>query len=109
VLTRSKANVRVAGSAREALQMLDEQTPDVLVSDIGMPDDDGYSLIRAVRRRDPRRGGNVPAIALTAYVRDEDRTKMLAAGFTAHVAKPVEPAELVRVIYHMSGRAFQSV
>ena len=107
VLTRSKAIVRVAASAKEALQMLDEQPPDVLVSDIGMPEDDGYSLIRAVRRRDPQHGGNVPAIALTAYVRDEDRTKMLAAGFTAHVAKPVEPAELVRVIHHISGRAFQ--
>jgi signal transduction histidine kinase len=107
VLSRSKANVRVAGSAREALKMFDEQPPDVLVSDIGMPEDDGYTLILAVRCRDPQHGGNAPAVALTAYVGDDDRARMLAAGFTAHVAKPVEPAELVRIIHSISGRAFQ--
>ena len=110
VLERSNAKVRVAGSAREALRMFDEQPPDLLVSDIGMPDDDGYSsgFGRSAGLRDPHQGGNVPAIALTAYVREEDRAKMLAAGFTAHVAKPVEPAELVRVIHSISGRAFQT-
>jgi signal transduction histidine kinase/DNA-binding response OmpR family regulator len=108
LLGRTRAKVTVASSAREALEMLDRQTPDVLVSDIGMPEADGYSLIRAVRQRSAEQGGNVPAIALTAYVREEDRAMMLAAGFTAHVPKPVEPAELIRVISHISGRTFQT-
>jgi signal transduction histidine kinase/DNA-binding response OmpR family regulator len=105
VLARRHADVEVAASAREALEMLESRPPDVLVSDIGMPEQDGYWLIRKVRQREPARGGNAPAIALTAYVREEDRAKMLAAGFTAHVPKPLEPAELVRVIAHISGRS----
>jgi len=104
VLTRTHASVTVAGSVAEALEAFDKATPHVLVSDIGMPEADGYSLIHAVRKRPDPLAANIPAIALTAYVREDDRAKMLAAGFTAHVPKPVEPAELIRVISHISGR-----
>jgi signal transduction histidine kinase/response regulator RpfG family c-di-GMP phosphodiesterase len=108
VLTRTHANVTVAGSVAEALEAFDRATPHVLVSDIGMPEADGYSLIHAVRQRPDPHAANIPAIALTAYVREDDRAKMLAAGFTAHVPKPVEPAELIRVISHISGRTIQN-
>jgi signal transduction histidine kinase/DNA-binding response OmpR family regulator len=107
VLVRSNASVDVASSAAEALELMERRRPDVLVSDIGMPEMDGYALIRLVRQRAAERGGNVPAIALTAYVREEDRTRMIDAGFTAHVPKPVEACELVRVIGHISGRLLQ--
>ena len=68
---------------------------DVLVTDIAMPDEDGYALIRAVRALPPEAGGSVPAVAVTAYARDEDRARSLAAGFQAHLAKPVESHELI--------------
>ena len=72
--------------------------PDVLLSDIGMPGESGYDLIRQVRALPRDRGGDVPAAALTAYVRPEDRRKVLGAGFMMHVPKPVDPAELVAVV-----------
>jgi CheY-like chemotaxis protein len=78
--------------------------PDVLVSDIGMPVEDGYSLISAVRSLPRDQGGQVPAIALTAYARLEDRTRALTRGFNNHVAKPVEPSELLAVIASVAGR-----
>jgi CheY-like chemotaxis protein len=77
----------------------------VLVSDIGMPDEDGYMLIGRVRERDARSGVRTPAVALTAYARDEDRARSLAAGFDAHVAKPVEPSELLSVVAGLAKRA----
>jgi signal transduction histidine kinase/ActR/RegA family two-component response regulator len=98
LLTSCGAEVRVAGSSRQALDILDRWRPDVLVSDIGMPEEDGYVLIDEVRRRPRSRGGDVPAVALTAYARVEDRVKMLNAGFQMHVSKPVEPTELVAVV-----------
>jgi signal transduction histidine kinase/ActR/RegA family two-component response regulator len=98
VLGECGAEVRGAESSEEALRALEEWQPDVLVSDIGMPGDDGYELIRRVRALGPDRGGAVPAIALTAYARVEDRMRALEAGFHMHVGKPVEPAELVLVI-----------
>ena len=104
VLHRSGAVVAQAASAKEALVQIDRRPPDVLISDIGMPDADGYALILRVRNLPPDRGGAVPAIALTAYVRDEDRARMIAAGFTSHVAKPVEAPELIRTIAHLCGR-----
>jgi CheY-like chemotaxis protein len=76
----------------------------VLVSDIGMPGEDGYSLIRRVRALGPERGGNVPAVALTAYARAEDRVRSILAGFQMHVAKPVEPAELITMVASLAGR-----
>ena len=76
----------------------------MLVSDIGMPDADGYELLRQVRALGPDRGGRVPAIALTAFARSEDRTRALRAGFLVHVSKPVEPSELVATVASVAGR-----
>ncbi|HTA90843.1 MAG TPA: response regulator [Polyangiaceae bacterium] len=97
VLAKQGAKVEEAGSVAEALVRLSSTVPDVLLSDIGLPIDDGYELIRAVRALglSPER---LPAIALTAYARREDRRLALQAGFQAHVAKPVEPAELINVV-----------
>ena len=92
------ASVTCAASAAEAWAALAGGGYDVLVSDIGMPGEDGYALIRRVREREAARGGKLPAVALTAYARDEDRTRALLSGFHAHVAKPVNPAELVAVV-----------
>ena len=91
------AKVQVVGGAAEALEALASNLPDVLISDIGMPGVDGYALIRQVRGLPPNRGGKVPAIALTAYTRTEDRLQALRAGYDMHVPKPVELAELVAV------------
>ena len=91
------AQVKVVGSAEEAIQALMSSVPDILISDIGMPETDGYDLIRQVRTLPSDRGGKVPAIALTAYTRVEDRLQALRAGYDMHVPKPVELAELVAV------------
>lgn len=93
-----------ATSVDEALDALDRFRPDVLVSDIAMQDRDGYDLVREVRSRAPERSGKIPAVALTAYVRAEDRVRVLSAGFQMHVAKPVEPAELTAVITGLARR-----
>jgi PAS domain S-box-containing protein len=98
VLTRYGANVLLAGSTTAALQLMESITPDVLVSDIGMPGADGYELIRLVRQREPGRGGHVQAIALTAFARSEDRVRALRAGYQLHLAKPIEPKELAMAI-----------
>jgi len=98
------AQVRVAASAVEALLMLDDWKPDVLISDIAMPDEDGYALIRQVRARGPARGGDVPAAALTAYAKIEDRVRILAAGFQMYLAKPADPNELIAVVASLAGR-----
>jgi signal transduction histidine kinase/ActR/RegA family two-component response regulator len=98
VLTQAGATVKAAASVREALEMLDAERPDALVSDLGLPDEDGYALIRQVRQREREHGGFLPAVALTGYARSEDRVRVLAAGFQAHVPKPVEPVELASVI-----------
>jgi PAS domain S-box-containing protein len=101
VLRECEAEVYPAESVPEALAALDEWDPEILVSDIGMPGEDGYELIRRVRARPAARGGAIPAVALTAYARFEDRMRALAAGFQMHVAKPVEPTELVMVIHSL--------
>jgi PAS domain S-box-containing protein len=98
------AEVTALGSASEALAAIQRDKPDVLVSDIGLPGDDGYALIRQVRALDEDRGGRVPAAALTAYAKDEDRHRAIAAGFQAHVPKPVELAELANVVASLAGR-----
>jgi CheY-like chemotaxis protein len=98
------ANVRVAGSVAEALASIAAVLPDILMSDIGMPGEDGYDLIRKVRSLPPHRGGNVPAIALTAYARVEDRLRALRSGYQMHVPKPVELAELVTVADSLTKR-----
>jgi PAS domain S-box-containing protein len=99
------AEVLTAGSAREALATLEESRPDLLISDIGMPGEDGYELIRKVRALPAARGGKIPAIALTAYARTEDRLRALRAGYQMHIAKPVELAELVAVMASLVGRS----
>jgi len=91
------ARVMLAGSAAEALASVQRDLPDVLISDIGMPVEDGYELIKQIRRLGKENGGRVPAIALTAYTRVEDRMQALRAGYHMHVPKPVELAELVAV------------
>ena len=98
VLTQAGASVNAVASVREALQSLEVERPDVLVSDIRLPDEDGYGLIRQVRQHEAEHGGFLPAVALTGYARAEDRVRILAAGFQAHVTKPVEPGELTAVI-----------
>ena len=99
------ASVVSAESTSDALTSFTQARPDVLVSDIGMPDEDGYSLIRRVRALPRERGGRTPAVALTAYAQSEDRTRALLAGFGNHVAKPVDPQELVAVVASLVGRA----
>jgi CheY-like chemotaxis protein len=91
------AKVKSVGTAKEALELIMNGGSDVLISDIGMPGVDGYELIRQVRKLPPDRGGKIPAIALTAYTRTEDRLQSLRAGYDMHVPKPVELAELVAV------------
>jgi signal transduction histidine kinase/CheY-like chemotaxis protein len=98
VLSRCGAEVRSSSCAHDALEALQSWKADVLISDIGMPGEDGYELIRKVRRMDPDRGGCIPAVALTAYARGEDRIRALSAGFQMHVSKPVEPVELAAVV-----------
>ena len=80
------------------VERVDVRRPDVLVTDIGLPDEDGYSLIREIRLRDEKYGGFLPAIALTGYARADDRARALAAGFQEQVSKPVQPAELIATI-----------
>jgi CheY-like chemotaxis protein len=99
------AKVRIAGSTAEALRVLDVWKPDVLVSDIAMPEADGYELIRQVRTRSTEKGGETPAVALTAYAKIEDRVSILAAGFQMYLSKPADPSELVAVVASLaSGR-----
>ena len=106
VLRQYGAQAVTASSAEEALSRLTagDEKFDVLVSDISMPDEDGYSLIRRLRQCGPERGGYIPAVALTAYGRVEDRLRALAAGFQMHVPKPVEPEELAAVVAAVAGR-----
>jgi len=99
------AEVEAAVSVEDALARLARETPDVLVSDIEMPDATGYELIRQLRHSDRPELRRLPAVALTAYARTEDRVKALIAGFQTHVPKPVEPAELVTVIASLGQRA----
>jgi PAS domain S-box-containing protein len=98
VLSNCGAEVTTCVSAQEALEAFDRSIPDLLISDIAMPGEDGFSLIRRLRARGPGSGGNIPAAALTAYARIEDRMQVLSAGFQMFVPKPVEPDELVDVV-----------
>ncbi|HZN63895.1 MAG TPA: response regulator [Tepidisphaeraceae bacterium] len=104
ILRRAGAQVETAESAREGLRTFGRVRPDVLVSDIAMPEEDGYALIQTVRALTPEDGGGVPAIALTAYAREEDRLRSLEAGFQAHLAKPVEPGALVTTVADLAPR-----
>jgi CheY-like chemotaxis protein len=98
VLKRVGAEVTSVSSAREALDVLEREKPHVLVSDIAMPEEDGYALLKKIRALPPERGGRIPAIALTAHSLVQDRLQSLRAGFQSHVPKPVVPEELVEVV-----------
>ncbi len=104
ILSEFEAEVETVSSASEALPLVERAHPDVLVSDIGMPEVDGYELIRAVRLLPADDGGQTPALALTAFARSEDRQRALLAGYQAHVAKPIEPSELITTIASLAGR-----
>ena len=104
ILRGGGASVVTASSAREALAILPRLQPNLLVSDIGMPGQDGYDLIRKVRALSRNDGGAIPAVALTAFVRSEDRQRVLRSGYQMHVAKPVEPSELLTVCASLVGR-----
>lgn len=102
VLESCGSIVTRADSATKALGVIERELPDILISDIGMPGDDGYAFIRKVRELPPELGGRIPAAALTAYARAEDRRRALNAGYMMHIPKPVEPAELVAVIANLA-------
>ncbi|HYU35887.1 MAG TPA: response regulator [Thermoanaerobaculia bacterium] len=103
-LEQCGAQVTAVASVADALASLDRAPPDVLVSDLAMPDEDGFSLIRKIRSRDAGRGGMVPAAALTAYARTEDRVRALAAGFQKHLPKPIDPSEVIAAVASLAGR-----
>jgi CheY-like chemotaxis protein len=98
VLSQFGAQVRGAVSTADALKTFLEWKPDVLVSDLGMPGEDGYALIDRVRSLRPEQGRDIPAAALTAHVRDEDRVLALAKGYQAHIKKPVDPTHLAAAV-----------
>jgi len=98
------ARVRTAASVREAMTALHQSIPDVVVSDLGMPDEDGYELIRQVRMLPPEAGGRLPALAVSAYATEHDRRNALSAGFQRHLGKPVAPLELVAEVARAAGR-----
>jgi CheY-like chemotaxis protein len=98
VLKECGAEVKAVASAGEAIAAIEQLQPDVLLSDIGMPGEDGYALIRRVRAIAAQQGKQIPAAALTAYAREEDQKQALSAGFQLHVPKPVNPAELAAVV-----------
>lgn len=98
VLADGGAMVQAVPSVVEALTAFDRMPPDVLVSDIGMPEFDGFDLIEAIRQRPAANGGRVPAVALTGFSRIEDRRRAIASGFQVHVIKPVEPDEILDIV-----------
>jgi CheY-like chemotaxis protein/two-component sensor histidine kinase len=104
LLENCAATVMLAASAAEAYEQVTKNCPDVLVSDLGMPGEDGFSLMRRIRALRPEEGGAVPAVALTAFARSEDRVNAVLAGFQHHVAKPVETAELITMVASLCGR-----
>jgi PAS domain S-box-containing protein len=105
LLRDADAEVHSAASAAEALILLESMRPDVLLSDIGMPECDGYQFIRQVRALSAEHGGRTPAVALTAFARAEDRIRTMVAGYQVHLAKPVEPQELLSAVASLSDRA----
>jgi PAS domain S-box-containing protein len=105
ILSSCGATVETAGSAKEALECLKKTRPHVFITDIGMPGEDGYTTIRKVRQLGAQNGGNIPAIALTAFARSEDRRRAILSGFQMHIAKPVEPSELVAMVANLANRA----
>ncbi|MGH9753019.1 MAG: PAS domain S-box protein, partial [Blastocatellia bacterium] len=109
MLTRYGAEIHTAGSAAEALQVFSQWRPDVLVSDIGMPVEDGYALIKKIRALPPENGADVPAIALTAFASAQDKKIALAAGFQRHLAKPIEPVALAKNVALILGLSDEGI
>jgi PAS domain S-box-containing protein len=103
MLERGGAQVRIADSAAQALDAIREERPDLLISDIGMPVEDGYVLVRRLRAMEEGLGRRLPAIALTAYASEEDTRRALSAGFDAHLSKPVDPARLIDIAAGLAG------
>ncbi len=108
VLKEVGSEVITCRSVAEALAALEQHKPDILISDLGMPDEDGYSLISKIRALPSEQGGHIPAAALTAYARAEDRLRVLRSGFQFHLPKPVDSAELVTVVASLAGRAYNT-
>ncbi len=102
ILEEYGTEVITAASAIEAIAAIAQSQPNILISDIAMPGIDGYSLIRKVRTLSSERGGQIPAIALTAYASEEERSRLLDSGFQMHIAKPVDPAKLVAVVANLA-------
>ena len=103
-MTRSPVIPKPSQAAPSSVRNRQRRPPDVIISDIGMAEEDGYELMRKVRALPPEQGGLVPAIALTGYATRKDRERALAAGYQLHLAKPVEPADLVAAIANLVGR-----
>ena len=101
LLEQCQATPQLAASAAEAKKLLESFTPDVILSDIGMPVEDGYEFMREIRRK----GVKTPAIALTAFARSDDRLRSLQAGYQIHLAKPIEPAELIETVASLAEHA----
>jgi CheY-like chemotaxis protein len=104
ILSGCGAQVETADSGAAALRFLRKSKPHVLIMDIGMPNEDGYEAIQKVRQLKNEEGGKVPAIALTAFARSEDRRRAILNGFQMHIAKPVEPSELIAMVASLAGR-----
>jgi CheY-like chemotaxis protein len=102
MLGETRAQVQLASSVSDALEVLEWFVPDVVVSDLAMPGEDGYSLIKKLRALEGPNGPQLPAVALTSYVRVEDRTRALSAGFNMFVPKPVQPDELISAIANLA-------
>lgn len=107
ILESCGAQVKTASSAAATLETIKAEAFDVLISDIGMPEEDGYSLIAKVRALDKEQGGRIPAAALTAYAREEDRIRVLQSGYQMHVPKPISPNELIAIVANLAGRTGQ--
>jgi CheY-like chemotaxis protein len=109
MLGQTGVDVRLAQSSAEALRAVEEFHPDVLLCDIAMPGEDGYAFIRRVRALGIKRSGDIPALALTALARDEDRDRALAAGYQMHIAKPVDIDDLTAAVLHLAASRSPSV
>jgi CheY-like chemotaxis protein len=103
LLKNHVAKVWLAASVREAMKVIEEVVPDAIISDLGMPDEDGYAFIAKVRALSGEEGGLAPAIALTGYATSKDKEQALAAGYQLHMAKPVEPEALVAAVARLTG------
>lgn len=106
ILEENVMQVMTATSASEGFKMFLQTKPDILVCDIAMPGEDGYSFLRRIRNLEPCQGGQIPAIALTALATEEDRILCKNAGFQMHIAKPIQPTELIEVVAELARRSF---